>query len=53
MAKHVTMRKAQKTQVLPLPRMVRGQTGGPRGFQKVGTKKREPQRRSGNGKEVL
>ena len=43
-AKHVTIRKAQKAQALPLPRMVRGQTGDPSGLQKVGAK-------SGNLKE--
>ena len=38
-AKHVTRRKAQKsTGFTPLPRTVRGQTGDPTGFQKVGAK---------------
>ena len=32
----------RKTQALPSPRIVRGQTGDPRGFQKEGAKKREP-----------
>ena len=33
--------------------MIRSQTGDSRGFQKVWSKKQEPQRRSGSGKEVL
>ena len=48
--KPATWRMAQS---LPLPRVVRSQTGDSRGFQKVGAKKQEPQRRSGSGKEVL
>ena len=44
----------RKAQALPLPRVVRGQTGDPRGLSESGSKKkRKHQRRSGSGKEVL
>ena len=42
-----------EAQALPLPRLVRSQTGDSRGLQKVGAKKHELQRRSESGKEVL
>ena len=44
---------AEKAQALPLPRMIRGQTGDPRGFQKVGADGENVKKRTGSGKEVL
>ena len=43
----------REAQALPLTRMVRSQTRDSRSFQESGSKKQEPQRRSGSGKEVL
>ena len=48
--KHANWRKAQAA---PMSRMARNQAGNSGGFQESGSKRREPQRKSGSGKEAL
>ena len=43
----------REAQALPLPRVVRSQTGDSRGLQKAGAKSKNLKERSGSGEEVL